>query len=152
MVQVEELTNLLHEVHAEGMRICETYQVACMIEKLHPGWNDFKNYLKLKRKRMSLEALIVRLRIESTNRKQMAVGVQIVDPNANVAELKTPNEEKWQSSKRRTKKSGRTRGKGRLVRKKLKSLKRSLVTSVVRRDTSLLNVARRRLQIRMKLK
>ncbi|OAP06745.1 hypothetical protein AXX17_AT3G34920 [Arabidopsis thaliana] len=77
----EELTNLLHEVHAEGMRICVSYQVACMIEKLHPGWNDFKNYLKLKRKRMSLEALIVRLRIESTNRKQMAVGVQIVDPN-----------------------------------------------------------------------
>jgi len=38
-------------------------------DELPPGLNDYKNYLKLKRKRMSLKDLIVRLHIESTNRK-----------------------------------------------------------------------------------
>ena len=92
MEQVEELTNLLHEIHAEGMRICETFQVACVIEKLPLGWTDFKNYLKLKRKWMSLEDLIVRLRIESTNRRQIGVGVQILEPNANMVEHQNNNQ------------------------------------------------------------
>lgn len=44
--EVEELTNLLHEIHAEEMRLCDTYQVVCVIEKLPSAWTDFKNYLK----------------------------------------------------------------------------------------------------------
>ena len=39
-----------------------------MIEKLLHGWKDFKNYLKYKRKEMSMEDLIVILRIEEDNR------------------------------------------------------------------------------------
>jgi len=48
--------------------ITEAFQVATMIEKLPPLWKDFKNYLKHKRKEMSLEDLIVRLRIEKDNK------------------------------------------------------------------------------------
>jgi len=48
--------------------ITEAFQVATMIEKLPPLWKDFKNYLKHKRKEMSLEDLIVRLRIEEDNK------------------------------------------------------------------------------------
>ncbi|XP_070012231.1 uncharacterized protein [Nicotiana sylvestris] len=48
--------------------IDEAFQVAVMIEKLSPLWKDFKNYLKHKRKEMSLENLIVRLRIEEDNK------------------------------------------------------------------------------------
>ena len=43
-------------------------QVAAIIEKLTPGWKNFKNYLKHKRKEMNLEELIVRFRIEEVNR------------------------------------------------------------------------------------
>ena len=50
------------------MVLSETFQVAAIIEKLHPRWKDFKNYLKHKRKEMNLEELIVRLRIEEDNR------------------------------------------------------------------------------------
>ncbi|KFK21880.1 hypothetical protein AALP_AAs53550U000100 [Arabis alpina] len=71
MEQVNEVQNLLHEIHAEGMRICQTYQVACVIEKLPPGLTDFKNYLKLKKKWMSLEDLVMKLRIESQNRREL---------------------------------------------------------------------------------
>ncbi|KAL0444687.1 UNVERIFIED_CONTAM: hypothetical protein Slati_2191400 [Sesamum latifolium] len=59
---------ILHDLHAEGMTLSESFPVAAMIEKLPPLWKDFKNYLKHKRKEMGLEDLIVRLRIEEDNR------------------------------------------------------------------------------------
>ncbi|GJV57502.1 hypothetical protein Tco_1458507 [Tanacetum coccineum] len=52
----------------EGMNLSETFQEAAMIKKLPPSWVDFKNYLKHKRKEMSVEDLIVRLRIEEDNK------------------------------------------------------------------------------------
>ena len=66
--QVPELQVILHEIHAEGMSLSESFQVAAIIEKLPPSWKDFKNYLKHKRKEMNLEDLIVRLRTEEDNR------------------------------------------------------------------------------------
>ena len=48
--------------------LSETFQVTAIIEKLHPIWKDFKNYLKHKRKEMSIEDLIIRLHIEEDNR------------------------------------------------------------------------------------
>ena len=73
--QVQELQVILHEIHAEGMMLSETFQVAAIIEKLPPAWKDFKNYLKHKRKEMSIEDLVIRLRIEEGNKgseKKMA--------------------------------------------------------------------------------
>ena len=51
------------------MILPETFQVATIVEKLPPAWRDFKNYLKDKRKKLKLEDLIVRLRIEEDNRQ-----------------------------------------------------------------------------------
>ena len=65
--QVQDLQVILHEIHAEGMMLSESFQVAAIIEKLQPNWKHFKNYLKHKRKEMKLEDLIVRLRIEEDN-------------------------------------------------------------------------------------
>ncbi|XP_047317914.1 uncharacterized protein LOC124921318 [Impatiens glandulifera] len=66
--QVQEIQVILHEMHAEGMNLGETFQVAAIIEKLPPSWNDFKNYLKHKRKEMNVEELVIRLRIEKENK------------------------------------------------------------------------------------
>ncbi|GJU65137.1 retrovirus-related pol polyprotein from transposon TNT 1-94 [Tanacetum coccineum] len=66
--QVQDLQVLLHDIHAEGMTLSETFQVATIIEKLPPSWVEFKNYLKHKRKEMSVEDLVVRLRIEEDNK------------------------------------------------------------------------------------
>ncbi|GKB43094.1 pol polyprotein [Tanacetum coccineum] len=66
--QVQDLQVLLHDIHAEGMILSETFQVAAIIEKLPPSWVEFKNYLKHKRKEMSVEDLVVRLRIEEDNK------------------------------------------------------------------------------------
>ena len=65
--QVQELQMIIHDSHSEGMVINESFRVAAVIEKLPPGWKDFKNYLKHKRKEMSMEDLILRLRIEEDN-------------------------------------------------------------------------------------
>ncbi|GJZ01006.1 hypothetical protein Tco_0518967 [Tanacetum coccineum] len=66
--QVQDLQVLIHDIHAEGMTLSETFQAAAIIEKLPPSWVDFKNYLKHKRKEMSVEDLVVRLRIEEDNK------------------------------------------------------------------------------------
>ncbi|XP_039006630.1 uncharacterized protein LOC120134222 [Hibiscus syriacus] len=66
--QVQEFQLIIHDILAEGVIISESFQVAAIIEKLPPAWNDFKNYLKHKRKEMTIEDLIVRLRIEEDNR------------------------------------------------------------------------------------
>ena len=40
--QVQELQVVVHDIHAEGMTLSETFQVAAFIEKLPPSWRDFK--------------------------------------------------------------------------------------------------------------
>ena len=62
--QVEEIQVLIHELHAEGCAISEQFQVGSIIEKLPPSWRDFKVYLKHKRREMTMEDLILRLRVE----------------------------------------------------------------------------------------
>ena len=68
VTQVQELQVIIHDLLAEGLVISEAFQVAAVIEKLPPSWKEFKNYLKHKRKEMTLEDLIVRLRIEEDNK------------------------------------------------------------------------------------
>ncbi|GJS68516.1 pol polyprotein [Tanacetum coccineum] len=58
ITQVQDLQVLLHDIHAKGMTMSETFQVAAIIEKLPPSWVEFKNYLKRKRKEMSVEDLV----------------------------------------------------------------------------------------------
>ncbi|XP_070020921.1 uncharacterized protein [Nicotiana sylvestris] len=78
-----------NRIFIEGLVINETFQIAAMIEKLSPLWKDFKNYLKHKLKEMSLEDLIVRLRIEEVNKaadkrgrvNSTIMGANIVEEN-----------------------------------------------------------------------
>ena len=67
--QVQELQLIPHNLIAEDMVVNEDFQVDAMIEKLPPPCNDFKNYLKHKRKEMKLEDLVIRLKIEEDNKK-----------------------------------------------------------------------------------
>ena len=98
--QVQELQVVVHDIHAEGMTLSETFQVAAFIEKLPPSWRDFKNYLKHKRKELSLEDLIVRLRIEEDNRlSEKKVGKNLEVSRANVVEGSKPNKKRKMSGK-----------------------------------------------------
>ena len=83
--------------------LSETFQVAAIIEKLSHVWKDFKNYLKHKRKEMSIENLIIRLHIEEDNRGYEKKGAHTI------GETKANFVEHGQSSK--SKKSN-NKGKG----------------------------------------
>ncbi|KAH1064006.1 hypothetical protein J1N35_028993 [Gossypium stocksii] len=95
----EELQLIVHKL-AEGMIVSESFQVAAIIEKLPPIWNDFKSYLKHKRKEMSVEELIVRLRIEEDNRGTKKRLNKVANNNiarANVVEVKKDFKKEKQS-------------------------------------------------------
>ncbi|CAD5318331.1 unnamed protein product [Arabidopsis thaliana] len=66
------------------MKICETFTVNSIVEKLPPSWSDFKNYLEFKQKPLSLQNLIARLQNESSERDKSC----FVAHDANVAEYK----------------------------------------------------------------
>ena len=99
--QVQELQVIIHEIHVEGMVLGESFQVAAVIEKLPPAWKDFKNYLKHKRKEMSMKDLAIRLHIEEVNRKSDKKGVH-TSP-----EVKANFVEHGQSSKKKKHNKGK---------------------------------------------
>ncbi|XP_055814656.1 uncharacterized protein LOC129884372 [Solanum dulcamara] len=92
MSQVQELQVIIHDLLVEdmikfnsfivkivecvidfklsnvGMIINGIFQVAALIKKLLHSWKHFKNYLKHKRKEMTFENMIIRLRIEEDNK------------------------------------------------------------------------------------
>lgn len=84
--QVQELQVILHEVHAEGMILSETFQVAVIIKKLPSAWKDFNNYFKHKQKKMKIEELIVRFRIEEDDKSSKKNGFNPIVAKANVVE------------------------------------------------------------------
>ena len=65
--EAQEIQVTLHDIHVENMTLSESFQVVSIIEKLSTSWNDFKSYLKHKRKDIKLEELMVRLGIEENN-------------------------------------------------------------------------------------
>ena len=100
--QIQELQVIFHEIHVEGMMLSETFQVATIIEQLPPAWKDFKNYLKHKIKEMSIEYLIIGLRIEEYNNGSKKKGTH------NLGEAKANFVEHGQGSK--TKKHNKGKG------------------------------------------
>ena len=85
--QIEELQILINKILAEGMMINEAFQVAFIIEQLPPSWKGFKNYLKHKHKELSMEDLIVRLRIEEDNRKNdKSIGKSFMEAMTHIVE------------------------------------------------------------------
>ncbi|XP_060190709.1 uncharacterized protein LOC132619972 [Lycium barbarum] len=112
MSQVQKLQVITHDLFAEGMVVNGAFQVAAIIEKLPPLWKDFKNYLKHKRKEMTLEDLIVQLRIEEDNRSaEKKANGKLAIMGANIVETAST------SSKKRKRAS---RGKNVLSKKKFK--------------------------------
>lgn len=88
MEQVREFQLIIHDLSAEGMVLPENFITGTIIEKLPPSWKDFKRYLKHKRKKMTLDDLIVRLSIEADvqNYDKKARGHDPLDAKANLLE------------------------------------------------------------------
>ncbi|GJQ96281.1 pol polyprotein [Tanacetum coccineum] len=85
---VQDLQVLLHDIHAEGMTLSETFQVAAIIEKLPPSWVEFKNYLKHKRKEMSVEDLVGNKKDKKKNDKKGKGKSEYLAPKAGIVKQK----------------------------------------------------------------
>ncbi|KAL3339254.1 hypothetical protein AABB24_028076 [Solanum stoloniferum] len=94
------------------MVVNEAFQVAAMIEKLPPSWNDFTNYLKHKRKEMKLEDLVIRLKIEEDNKtvekksrkSSTIIGVNVVEETPTKGKKrKKSNRQKSEQAKKKFK-------------------------------------------------
>ncbi|GJT83237.1 pol polyprotein [Tanacetum coccineum] len=110
--QVQDLQVLLHDIHAEGMTLSETFQVAAIIEKLPLSWVEFKNYLKHKRKEMSVEDLVVRLRIEEDNKLAQKDTYAPDSAKANMVEHAGSSSRSNSKGKGKDKKKNDKKGKG----------------------------------------
>lgn len=107
--QVQDLQLILHDIHAEGMILSESFQVATIIEKLPPSWKEFKNYLKHKCKEMKLEELLVRLRIKEDNRgSEKKSGNHVMQTKVNVVEHE--HRSKFNNKKRKHDSNGPKQG------------------------------------------
>ncbi|XP_057802957.1 uncharacterized protein LOC131018251 [Salvia miltiorrhiza] len=71
MDQVQEFQLILHELESEGMKMPEAFITAAIIEMLPPSWIDFKSYLMQNNEEMTLEDLMVKLRLEFDVRECM---------------------------------------------------------------------------------
>ncbi|XP_009608717.1 uncharacterized protein [Nicotiana tomentosiformis] len=111
ITQVQEMQVIVHDFLAEGMIINKAFKVAEFIEKLPPMWKDFKNYLKHKHKKMTLEDLIIRLRIGGENKatekkscgNSTIMGANIVEEASTNKKRKKPSGPKNYPSKKKFK-------------------------------------------------
>ncbi|XP_070046460.1 uncharacterized protein [Nicotiana tomentosiformis] len=80
--------------------LAEAFQVLEFIEKLPPLWKNFKNYLKHKHKEMTLEDLIIRLRIEEDNKaaEKKSCGNSTIMGENIIEEASTSNRKRKKSS------------------------------------------------------
>ncbi|GJU77708.1 pol polyprotein [Tanacetum coccineum] len=93
------------------MTVSEAFQVAFIIEKLPPSWVDFKNYLKHKQNEMSVEDLIVHLRIEEDNKLAQKNTYALNSAKSNMVEHAGPYSKSNFKAKGKGKKKNDKKGK-----------------------------------------
>ncbi|XP_074271414.1 uncharacterized protein LOC141595349 [Silene latifolia] len=90
--QVHEYETLCADIIAEGMKICETFEANCLLEKLPLSWQNYVHSMKHKQKDFTLLELVSHIKIEEQNRIQLR-GKQVdhSSSNANLVETKNRN-------------------------------------------------------------
>ncbi|XP_021844984.2 uncharacterized protein [Spinacia oleracea] len=91
MDQVHDYENIVFDILGEGMNMCETLQANVILEKFPPSWNDYRSYLKHKKKDMNLQELIGHMRTEEANRlKDKFESLSLNSSKANLVESSAP--------------------------------------------------------------
>lgn len=125
MDQVHEYENLVAEILAEGMKMCEILQANVLIEKLPESWSDYRNCLKHKKRDMTLEDLVSHMKIEEANRlkdnvkkpnNELAVKANLVETHVNF-DKNAGGDQSNKNQKLNFKKKGRFGQKGKFVQK-----------------------------------
>ncbi|KAE8654544.1 ornithine aminotransferase [Hibiscus syriacus] len=75
MDQVHDYENLVADIIAEGMQMCEVLQANVLIEKLPKSWSNYRNSLKHKKREISLEELSGKAKPEGNTLKCYVCGL-----------------------------------------------------------------------------
>jgi len=116
MEQIHEYENLVGEVLNEGMKMCEILQANVLLEKFPRSWSDYRNQLKHKKRDLSLQELINRMKTEEANRlKDKHVSFSTNSVNVDVVEFVDKNRfkgkgKRFQKNEQRNKQVGLKKG------------------------------------------
>ncbi|XP_038715024.1 uncharacterized protein LOC120008715 [Tripterygium wilfordii] len=88
VAQVEEFQLLLYKIETEGVNLGKAFLVGTVIEKLPPGWSNYKNRLMHKTKEMNMEDLSLHLRLKQENMRKSGKLPRV--PKANLVETSKP--------------------------------------------------------------
>ncbi|KAI9127638.1 hypothetical protein K1719_000631 [Acacia pycnantha] len=102
-LQINEYHKLNEELQVEKINLLDEFVVGVLIEKMLGLWNDYKQQLKHKHKKLSLNVLITHIIIEDTNQKviQVTKGKEMA-VKANLVEEK-PHNKRYESKKKKKK-------------------------------------------------
>ena len=68
--QIHDYHLLINDLVIEDIKLPEYFVVGYLVETLPKSWKDYKSNMKHKRKQMSLEDVIIHIRIEEQNRNK----------------------------------------------------------------------------------
>ena len=96
---------LINDLAIEDIKLPKPFVASYLVETLPESWKDNKNNMKHKRKQMSLENVIIHIRIEEQNRNRDNVEkAKELSSKANVVEEKhKPKNNKSKKQNSRTK-------------------------------------------------
>lgn len=104
--QIHEYENLVETILLEVMKMCEILQANVLLEKLPPLGNNYRNYLKHKKKDWKIQKLIGRMRTKETNRlKDKLASTNLNSVNANLVYSSTVNRDMYKQVKRQNEKN-----------------------------------------------
>ena len=87
--QIHDNHLLINDLAIEGIKLPEPFVAGYLVETLPESWKDYKNSIKHNRKKVSLEDVIIHIRIEEQNRNRDNIETtKELSSKANVVEEK----------------------------------------------------------------
>ena len=72
-IQINEYHKFLEDIKVENIILLDEFVSELLIEKLPSSWIDYKQQVKHRHKKMSLQELITHIIVEDTNRQECAI-------------------------------------------------------------------------------
>ena len=88
--QIHDNHLLINDLAIEGIKLLESFVASYLVETLPESWKDYKNNIKHNRKKVSLEDVIIHIRIEEQNRNRDNINIEKakeLSSKANVVEF-----------------------------------------------------------------
>jgi len=104
-IQINEYHKLLEDIKVENIILPDEFVSELLIEKLPSSWTSYKQQLKHRHKKVSLQELITHIIVKDTNRQECAIATaKALSAKANIVEEK-PEQKRYENKPGHNKKS-----------------------------------------------